>query len=169
MSFLQQYDRLFLLTLGLVAVLRGVGGLASFFVVLLDPAASTHGAERSQSVVLASMAILHSAVLLVSGAGLLLRRPFGWKLSVAFQANELGKLAGALLITLLLGANADSIRAGTRRTCADGLGPVQPSCLSAGSDRTPVPYRGACCRCSGWVDPARCAAVIGETRICDVM
>ena len=33
-------------------------GLASFFVVLLDPAASTHGAERSQSVVLASMAIL---------------------------------------------------------------------------------------------------------------
>jgi hypothetical protein len=113
MSFLQQYDRLFLLTLGLVAVLRGVGGLASFFVVLLDPAASTHGAERSQSVVLASMAILHSAVLLVSGAGLLLRRPFGWKLSVAFQANELGKLAGALLITLLLGANADSIRAGT--------------------------------------------------------
>jgi hypothetical protein len=37
MSFLQQYDRLFLLTLGLVAVLRGVGGLASFFVVLLDP------------------------------------------------------------------------------------------------------------------------------------
>jgi hypothetical protein len=59
------------------------------------------------------MAILHSAVLLVSGAGLLLRRPFGWKLSVAFQANELGKLAGALLITLLLGANADSIRAGT--------------------------------------------------------
>ena len=113
MSFLQQYDRLFLVTLGLVAVLRGVGGLASFFVVLLDPAASTHGAERSQSVVLASMAILHSAVLLVSGAGFLLRRPFGWKLSVAFQANELGKHAGALLITLLLGANEDSIRAGT--------------------------------------------------------
>ena len=113
MSFLQQYDRLFLVTLGLVAVLRGVGGRTSFFVVLLDPAASTHGAERSQSVVLASMAILHSAVLLVSGAGFLLRRPFGWKLSVAFQANELGKLAGALLITLLLGANEDSIRAGT--------------------------------------------------------
>lgn len=113
MSFLQQYDRLFLLTMGLVAVIRGLGGLAVFGAAVLAPADGAAGEGIAQRGFLALLAILHSVVLFISGTGLLLRRPFGWKLSVAFHANELAKLAGALLLATLLGASSASIQVGT--------------------------------------------------------
>ncbi len=113
MNFLQQYDRLFLLTLGLVALLRGLGGMATFASVVLDPSTSGSSSAAERSAVLGSLAILHAAVQIASGMGLLLRRPFGWKYAIAFQAYELGKLAGALLITLLVGATTQTIQAGT--------------------------------------------------------
>lgn len=114
MSFLQQYDRLLLVTLGLVATIRGLGGLAAFTAALLDPSSSTGSSAEGESLLVrGTLALLHSGALLVSGLGLLLRRPFGWKLSVAFHANEFGKLAGALLITVLLGVSSESIQVGT--------------------------------------------------------
>jgi hypothetical protein len=75
MSFLQQYDRLFLLTMGLVAVIRGLGGLAAVGAAVLAPSVSAAASGGAQVGPLGLLALLHSVVLLISGTGLLLRRP----------------------------------------------------------------------------------------------
>lgn len=113
MSFLQQYDRLLLVTLGLVSLIRGLGNLAAIFAAVLDPSGTTASAGGGQSAALGLLALLHASVLCISGLGLLLRRRLGWQLSVAVCANEFGKLAGALIITALLGASAAALQIGT--------------------------------------------------------
>jgi hypothetical protein len=110
-SFVRQYDRLFLVTFGLVNLIRGLGGLAAFGVALLGPESAAGDAGGAG--IVGALALLHPVVLLLSGIGLLLRRPFGWKLSVAFHANELGKLGGAVIVTTMLGASSAAIQMGT--------------------------------------------------------
>ena len=113
MSFIQQYDRLFLLTFGLVNVVRGGGLLLELALHLTGsgPAGSPGGSGGATALGLS--ALIHMAVLLVSGVGLLLRRPFGWYLAVLFHASDLTKLAGALLIAVVTAGSTEAVSLGT--------------------------------------------------------
>lgn len=106
MSFLQQYDRLFVLTFGLVNLLRGLGGLGQMAVGVLAPGA---GEDAGGDAGLGSFAALQAVVLLISGLGLLARRRLGWQLSVYYHTYEMAKLAAALALAALLGATPSGI------------------------------------------------------------
>jgi len=113
MSFIQQYDRLFLLTFGLVNVIRGGGLLIELVLHLTAAAPAGSSGGEGGATALGLSALIHTAVLLVSGVGLLLRRPFGWHLAVLFHANDFTKLAGALLIAVVTGGSTDAVSLGT--------------------------------------------------------
>ncbi len=86
MSFIRQHDRSFLVTFGLVNIIRGLGGLAQIAL-----AAGSSGLDSSSTSVLGAgfligvSALLHPVVLLISGVGLLLRHalanPKGYNMS----------------------------------------------------------------------------------------
>lgn len=113
MSFIQQYDRLFLLTFGLVNAIRGVGLLVELVFHLTAAAPQGSAGGGGSAAALGLSALLHIAVLLLSGVGLLLRRPFGWKLSVLFHANDFTKLAGALLIAVVTSGALEAVKLAT--------------------------------------------------------
>ena len=83
MSFIRQYDRLLVTTFGVVNLIRGAGGALEFLVALTDESAPGIPHEvDAVSFVLGTSFLVHTVVLTASGTGLLLRKPFGWKLSV---------------------------------------------------------------------------------------
>jgi hypothetical protein len=114
MSFIKQYDRLFVTTFGVVNLIRGGGGALEFVAELANR--STRGISPSpdgSAIVLGISFLIYTFVLTVSGIGLLLRKPFGWKLSVLFHASDFLKLGGALVLTVLIGTSSAAIRMGT--------------------------------------------------------
>jgi hypothetical protein len=113
MSFIKQYDRLFVVTFGVVNLIRGGGGLIQVFLALTGAATGTSRPADGNAVVLGITSLVHFAVLSISGVGLLARMPFGWKLSVLFHANDLTKLGSAFFMTVLLGAAEEAVRLGT--------------------------------------------------------
>ena len=118
MSFIRQYDRLLVTTFGVVNLIRGAGGALEFLVALTDESAQgiPHEVDAT-SFVLGTSFFVHTVVLTASGTGLLLRKPFGWKLSVLFHASDFLKLGGALVLTALIGTSAAAIRTGTDVWC----------------------------------------------------
>jgi hypothetical protein len=114
MSFIKQYDRLFVTTFGVVNLIRGGGGALEFVVKLTGKSTQglSHGPDESP-IVLGISFLLYMAVLTVSGIGLILRKPFGWKLAVFFHASDFLKLGGALILTALIGTSSAAIRMGT--------------------------------------------------------
>ena len=114
MSFIKQYDRLFVTTFGVVNLIRGGGGTLEFVVELTGKSTKgiSHGLGGS-AIVLGISFLLYTAVLTISGIGLLLRKPFGWKLTVFFHASDFLKLGGALILTVLMGTSSAAIRMGT--------------------------------------------------------
>jgi len=114
MSFIKQYDRLFVTTFGVVNLIRGGGGALEFVVELMGKSTKeiSHGLDGS-AIVLGISFLIYTAVLTVSGIGLLLRKPFGWKLSVLFHSSDFLKLGGALVLTALIGTSSAAIRMGT--------------------------------------------------------
>ena len=113
MSFIKQYDRLFVVTFGVVNLIRGGGGLIEVFLAVTGAETETSRAPGGNAAVLGITSLVHFAVLLISGVGLLARKPFGWKLSVLFHANDLTKLGSAFFMTASLGTTAEAVRLGT--------------------------------------------------------
>ena len=114
MNFIKQYDLLLITTYGLANLIRGGGGALAFMGELTSKSAKglPPGFDGS-AMVLGMSVLIHIAVLTISGIGLLLRKPFGWKLSVLFHASDLLKLGGALILTVLIGTSSAAIRMGT--------------------------------------------------------
>ena len=114
MSFIKQYDRLFVTTFGVVNLIRGGGGALEFVGELTSKSAKGIPQSLDGSAIVQGMSFfLYIFVLTISGLGLLLRKPFGWKLSVLFHANDFLKLAGVLVLTALIGTSSAAIRMGT--------------------------------------------------------
>lgn len=114
MSFIKQHDRLFVTTFGVVNLIRGGGGALEFVAELTGQSARGSSPSLDGSAILLGISFLtYMAVLTVSGIGLILRRPFGWKLSVLFHAGDFLKLGGALALTALIGTSSAAIRLGT--------------------------------------------------------
>jgi len=114
MSFIKQYDRLFVTTFGLVNLIRGGGGVLEFVAELTSRSAGVTSPSLDGSTIVPGMSFLiYTVVLTISGIGLILRKPFGWKLSVLFHASDFLKLGGALVLTVLIGTSSAAIRTGT--------------------------------------------------------
>ena len=112
MSFIKQYDRLFVATFGLVNLIRGGGGIIELLLTLGGGSAKSMALDGAAALMGIS-SLFHLCILMASGIGLLARRPFGWKLSILFHTNEVAKLGAAFLIAALSGGSAAAVRMST--------------------------------------------------------